>query len=35
MTADAFGAELAALGYSQAAFARFLADHSHPARPAK
>jgi hypothetical protein len=32
MTADAFRAALAALGMTQAAFARFLAAHGHPAR---
>lgn len=32
MTPDAFRAELAALGYSQAAFARLLTAYGHPAR---
>lgn len=32
MTADAFRAALADLGLTQAAFARFLAAHGHPAR---
>lgn len=32
MTPDAFRAALAALGLSQAAFARLLASHGHPAR---
>jgi hypothetical protein len=32
MTPDAFRAALAALGLSQAAFARFLAENGHPAR---
>jgi hypothetical protein len=32
MTADEFRAALAALGMTQAAFARFLATHGHPAR---
>jgi hypothetical protein len=32
MTAETFRAALADLGLSQAAFARFLAQHGHPAR---
>lgn len=32
MTADAFRAALADLGLTQAAFARLLADHGHPAK---
>jgi hypothetical protein len=32
MTADAFRAALADLGMTQAAFARFLTAHGHPAR---
>lgn len=32
MTPDEFRAALAALGLTQAAFARFLASHGHPAK---
>lgn len=32
MTADEFRAALASLGMTQAAFARWLAEHGHPAR---
>jgi uncharacterized protein YdcH (DUF465 family) len=32
MTADEFRAALAALGYTQSAFARLLVRHNHPAR---
>lgn len=32
MTADEFRAALAGLGMTQAAFARWLAEHGHPAR---